>query len=73
MVHAPTRLKPSAGCAGALGGLTIEGFPTNAGLSHLILCHPDYVRGVCTTAFLENHLQELLDWDRLAAESEATQ
>ena len=55
----------------ALEELTIEGFPTNAGLSHLILYHPDYVRGVCTTAFLENHLQELVDWDRRAAESEA--
>ncbi len=73
LVHAPTRLEAIRRMRRALEELTIEGFPTNAGLSHLILCHPDYVRGVCTTAFLENHLQELLDWDRLAAESEATQ
>ena len=73
LVYAPTRLEAIRRMRRALEELTIEGFPTNAGLSHLILCHPDYVRGVCTTAFLENHLQELLDWDRLAAESEAAQ
>ncbi len=62
LVHAPTRLEE----------LTVEGFATNAGLSHLILYHPDFVRGTCTTAFLEAHLQELVDWDRRAVESEAS-
>jgi acetyl-CoA carboxylase biotin carboxylase subunit len=71
LVHAPTRLEAIRRMRRALEELTIEGFQTNAGLSHLILYHPDYVRGVCTTAFLENHLQELVDWSRRAAESEA--
>lgn len=71
LVHAPTRLEAIRRMRRALEELTIEGFPTNAGLSHLILYHPDYIRGVCTTAFLESHLQELVDWDRRAAESEA--
>lgn len=70
LVHAPTRLEAIRRMRRALEELTIEGFQTNAGLSHLILYHPDYVRGVCTTAFLENHLQELVEWGRRAAESE---
>lgn len=71
LVHAPTRLEAIRRMRRAMEELTIEGFATNAGLSHLILYHPDYVRGICTTAFLENHLQELVDWDRRASESEA--
>lgn len=70
LVHAPTRLEAIRRMRRALEELTIEGFPTNAELSHLILYHPDYVRGVCTTAFLEQHLEELVDWDRSLVESE---
>lgn len=73
LVHAPTRLEAIRRMRRALEELTIEGFATNAGLSHLILYHPDYVRGICTTAFLEQHLQELMEWNRKAAESEAAQ
>lgn len=71
LVHAPTRLEAVRRARRALEELTIEGFATNAGLSHLILYHPEFVRGSCTTAFLENHLRELVDWDIRAAESEA--
>lgn len=71
LVHAPTRLEAVRRMRRALEELTIEGFSTNAALSHLILHHPDYVRGACTTGFLEAHLQELVDWDRRAEESEA--
>ncbi len=71
LVHAPTRLEAIRRMRRTLEELTIEGFATNAGLSHLILYHPDFIRGTCTTAFLENHLQELVDWDRKAVESEA--
>lgn len=73
LVHAPTRLEAIRRMRRALEELTIEGFATNAELSHLILHHPDYVRGACTTAFLEQHLQELVDWNRRAEESEAAQ
>ena len=73
LVHAPTRLEAIRRMRRALEELTIEGFATNAELSHLILHHPDYVRGACTTAFLEQHLQELVDWNRRAEESEGAQ
>ena len=73
LVHAPTRLEAIRRMRRALEELTIEGFATNAELSHLILHHPDYIRGACTTAFLEQHLQELVDWNRRAEESEAAQ
>lgn len=72
LAWAPTRLEAIRRMRRALEELTIEGFPTNAELSHLILYHPDYVRGACTTAFLETHLEELVDWSRKAAEGEAT-
>ena len=48
----------------------IEGFPTTAQLAHLVLYQPDYIRGACTTAFLEEHLQELVDLDRRADQEE---
>ena len=73
LVHAPTRLEAIRRMRRALEELTIEGFATNAELSHLILHHPDYIRGACTTAFLEQHLQELVDWNRRAEESEGAQ
>ena len=73
LVHAPTRLEAIRRMRRALEELTIEGLATNAELSHLILHHPDYVRGACTTAFLEQHLQELVDWNRRAEESEGAQ
>ena len=73
LVHAPTRLEAIRRMRRALEELTIEGFATNAELSYLILHHPDYVRGACTTAFLEQHLQELVDWNRRAEESEGAQ
>ena len=55
----------------ALEELTIEGFPTSAEFSYLVLHHPEFVRGTCTTAFLEEHLDELLSWGRQAEEKEA--
>ena len=73
LVHAPTRLEAIRRMRRALEELTIEGFATNAELSYLILHHPDYVRGACTTAFLEQHLQELVDWNSRAEESEVAQ
>ena len=42
----------------------LEGFPTNAELSYQILYHPDFIRGCCTTAFLDEHLPELLEFRR---------
>lgn len=70
IVHAPTRLKAIRRMRRALEELTIEGIPTNAEFLHLVLYHPEFIRGSCTTAFLEEHLSELADWDR-RAEGEA--
>ena len=49
---------------------TLEGFPTNAELSYQILYHPTFVRGTCTTAFLDENLPSLLDFSRRLSESE---
>ena len=46
------------------GGVYSGGFPTNAELSYQILYHPDFIRGCCTTAFLDEHLPELLEFRR---------
>ena len=43
---------------------TLEGFPTNAELSYELLFHPTFVRGGCTTAFLDRSLPELLEFSR---------
>ena len=70
LVHAPTRLEAIRRMRRALEELMIEGFPTTAQLAHLVLYQPDYIRGACTTAFLEEHLQELVDLDRRADQEE---
>ena len=49
---------------------TLEGFPTNAELSYQILYHPIFVRGACTTGFLDQNLPSLLDFNRRLSESE---
>ena len=49
---------------------TLEGFPTNAELSYQILYHPEFILGACTTAFLDENLRSLLDFNRKLDESE---
>lgn len=63
IVHAPTRLMAIRRMRRALEELMIEGYPTNAGLAHLILYHPDYVRGCYDTGFLAKNLETLLQWE----------
>ena len=46
----------------ALEELIIEGYPTTADLAHLILYHPEFVKGTYDTGFLEQHMDELLAW-----------
>lgn len=46
------------------GGIYLRGFPTNAELSYELLFHPTFVRGGCTTAFLDRSLPELLEFSR---------
>lgn len=70
LVHAPTRLEAIRKMRRCLEEFTLEGFPTNAELSYQILYHPDFLRGSCTTAFLDDHLDELLDFSRKLSEHE---
>ncbi|HIR85313.1 MAG TPA: ATP-grasp domain-containing protein, partial [Candidatus Galloscillospira excrementavium] len=71
LVHAPTRLEAIRRMRRVLEEFTLEGFPTNAELSYQILYHPSFIRGTCTTAFLEEHLPRLLDFNRRLNETEA--
>nr|WP_326184721.1 acetyl-CoA carboxylase biotin carboxylase subunit [uncultured Oscillibacter sp.] len=70
MVHAPTRLEAIRKMRRCLEEFTLEGFPTNAELSYQILYHPTFVRGGCTTAFLDENLPDLLDFSRRVREKE---
>ena len=67
MVHASTRLEAIRKMRRCLEEFALEGFPTNAELSYEILFHPTFVRGGCTTAFLDESLPELLDFSRRAS------
>lgn len=62
MVCAPTRLGAIRRMRRCLEEFALEGFPTNAELSYQILYHPAFIRGGCTTAFLEENLPQLLDF-----------
>ena len=64
IVHAPTRLEAIRRMRRCLEEFTLEGFPTNAELSYELLFHPTFVRGGCTTAFLDRSLPELLEFSR---------
>ena len=72
MVHAPTRLEAIRKMRRALEEFALEGFSTNAELSYQILYHPTFVRGGCTTAFLEENLPRLLDFNRRVDQHEDT-
>ncbi|MDO4960986.1 MAG: acetyl-CoA carboxylase biotin carboxylase subunit [Eubacteriales bacterium] len=62
MTYAPTRLEAVRKMRRALEELTIEGIKTNAELAYEILYHPVFLRGTCTTAFLPENLDELLEF-----------
>lgn len=62
IVHAPTRLAAIRKMRRALEELVIEGYPTTADLGHLILYHPDFLKGSYDTGFLDKELDTLLRW-----------
>mgnify|MGYP000851382291 CR=1 FL=1 len=72
MVHAPTRLEAIRRMRRCLEEFALEGFPTNAELSYEVLFHPAFVRGSCTTAFLDRSLPQLLDFSRHLPDQEET-
>ncbi|MEA4893234.1 MAG: acetyl-CoA carboxylase biotin carboxylase subunit [Peptococcaceae bacterium] len=61
---APGRLEAIRRMRRALEELLIEGIRTNGDLSHLILYHPEFLKGTYTTSFIERHLEELLHWEK---------
>ena len=71
LAHGGTRLEAIRKLRRCLEEFALEGFPTNAELSYEILFHPVFVRGRCTTGFLDAHLPELLDFSRRVEEKEA--
>ena len=70
LAQGDTRMQAIRRMRRCLEEFTLEGFPTNAELSYQILYHPIFVRGGCTTAFLDEHLPELLDFSRRVEEHE---
>ena len=70
IVHAPTRLQAVRRMRRALEELVVEGYPTGADLAHMILYHPDYLKGEYDTGFLEQNLESLLRLSRVEDESE---
>ena len=70
LVHAPTRLEAIRKLRRCLEEFAVEGITTNADLAHEILYHPTFIRGGCTTAFLDECLPELLEFDRRLRETE---
>ncbi len=71
LAHGGTRLEAIRKLRRCLEEFALEGFPTNAELSYEILFHPVFVRGRCTTGFLDAHLPELLEFSRRVEEKEA--
>lgn len=70
LVHAPTRLETVRKMRRCLEEFALEGFPTSAELAYQILYHPVFLRGECTTAFLDENLPQLLEFSRRVAERE---
>lgn len=72
MVHAPTRLEAIRKLRRSLEEFVLEGVQTNSELAHELLYHPAFIRGTCTTAFLEECLPQLLELDRRLSEREGS-
>ena len=70
IVWAPTRLEAIRRMRRVLEELVIDGPANNADLLHQILYHPDFVRGTCTTAFLDENLDTLLKWSSAGDEED---
>ena len=62
-VWAPTRLEALRRCRRALEELIVEGPATNIDLLHQVMYHPQFIHGTYTTSFMDEHLQEILDWN----------
>lgn len=63
IVHAQTRLEAIKKMRCAIEELMIKGIITNETFQYIMLYHPDYIKGNYNTAFLEEHMQELIEWN----------
>ena len=70
MAHGRTRLEAIRRMRRCLEEFALEGFATNTELSYQILYHPSFIRGSCSTAFLEENLAQLLDFSRRVGDEE---
>ncbi len=73
IVHAPTRLAAIRRMRRALEELIVEGYPTGADLAHIILYHPDFLKGSYDTSFIAENLDDLLRWCETGGHPEAEQ
>ena len=62
IVHGPNRLTAVRRMRRCLEELVVEGYPTGADLAYLILYHSDFLRGCYDTSFIEENLDDLLQW-----------
>ncbi|SOC07973.1 acetyl-CoA carboxylase biotin carboxylase subunit [Pseudobutyrivibrio ruminis] len=68
IVHAPTRLETIRRMRRALLELVTDGIKTNGDFDYLLLHHPDFIKGNYNVSFIEEHLDEILSWDKAASE-----
>lgn len=64
IVHAPTRLEAIRKMRRALEELVIDGITTTADFDYLLMHHPDYIKGKADASFIEERMQEILEWDQ---------
>ena len=62
IVQAPTRLMAIRRMRRALEEFVLEGYSTGADFAHLILYHPDFLKGSYDTSFIEKNMAQLLEW-----------
>lgn len=68
IVHAQTRLEAIRRMRRALLELVTEGIITNGDFDYLLLHHPDFVKGNYNVGFIEEHMDEILAWDKAVDE-----
>lgn len=68
IVHAPSRLEAIRKMRRALEEFLIQGLKTTADFHHLLMFHPDFLKGEYDTSFIEKNLQEILDFETSCSE-----
>ncbi|MCR4566781.1 MAG: acetyl-CoA carboxylase biotin carboxylase subunit [Pseudobutyrivibrio sp.] len=68
IVHAPTRLEAIRRMRRALLEVVTDGITTNGDFDYLLMHHPDFVKGKYNVSFIEEHMDEILSWDKAVDE-----